>query len=111
LEISSLPLLKTLEGLPAGVINAKNITLVNNDALQDISLFSTYVSDVNGCSLEITRNKVLTSLNGFQGLTKISSLIITSNARLTSVSAISSATIEGPIIDISDNGMIDSIYS
>jgi hypothetical protein len=99
--------LKTLEGLPAGVITAKNITLVDNSVLRDISLFSTYVSDPTiGCSLEITRNEVLTSLSGFEGLTKISSLIITSNAQLTSVSAISSATIEGPTIDISDNGIV-----
>jgi hypothetical protein len=104
LELSDLPNLQDLTGLPAG-ITAKNITLVDNDRLSDISLFSTYVSDVKGCSLEITRNKVLTSLTGLEGLTTISNLIIKSNARLTSVAAISSVEILGPTVEITDNGI------
>ncbi|KAL3897880.1 MAG: hypothetical protein SGCHY_003118, partial [Lobulomycetales sp.] len=51
LELSQLPLLRNLEGLPAGPITVRNITLIENEALTDISLLSTYVTDQGGCAL------------------------------------------------------------
>lgn len=106
LELSQLPLLRNLEGLPAGPITVRNITLIENEALTDISLLSTYVTDQGGCALEFTRNKNLVSMNGLQGIDKWTNMIITSNSRLADVSALSNAEIKGPIVDISDNGRL-----
>jgi len=105
LEISNNPLLKDLTGLPQGV-TARNITLKNNAILTDISALSTFKSGDAGCALEITSNKALSNLNGMSGITKIGNLIIKSNGALSDVSALKSATIAGPIVEITNNGKL-----
>ena len=97
--------LSSLEGVPKSVV-AVNITIDNNPVLNDISQLSGWINGVKPTSIQISFLKSLPSLNGLQGVSSIGNLIIKTNSALNDVSAIQSASIKGPIVEISDNGKL-----
>ncbi|KAJ3073231.1 hypothetical protein HK102_006052 [Quaeritorhiza haematococci] len=113
--VADCPSLRDLRGIPTPQgtgIEARNITLRRNINMTDISQLSIFNSPpastpgVTGTNLEVLDMLLLSRLDGLSGLTRIGNLIIKSNSALVNVDAIAKASINGPVVDINDNGRL-----
>ena len=114
ITLIGMPNVPDLNGFPSVSSNARStiqsITIEDMTGLQSIAGLAMFASPTTrpGTSVNITNTIALSSLDGLEGLTLVSSFWLQHNAGLTSVQALKNAYITGPTIVIADNGMLCS---
>jgi Leucine-rich repeat (LRR) protein len=84
------PLLKSLAAFGGQATKLDVLTISDNAQLQDLAGLES-LQNV-GSSIQLTGNRVLTSMHGLENLTNVQSLDIEQNAQLTTLSALGSVT-------------------
>ena len=106
LYLGNMSRFNNFEGLPSVPMTLRNLTLFNLPSVTSLEKLGQMASHSSTASIELSYLPSLPSLKGLEGFKEISNLVMTHNAKLADVKALSQSKITGPLILVDDNGSL-----